>query len=167
MTEEVKTEEVVVEETMTTETVEETKTEEVVEAAPAVEAVEEKEVEVPAKFKDIVKTIEELTVMELNELVKVFEEKFGVSATAVAAGPAAGGDDGAEEKTSFDVELTAAGESKIGAIKAVKTALGLGLKEAKDMVEGAPIIVKAGASKDDAEELKKALEEAGATVTLK
>jgi large subunit ribosomal protein L7/L12 len=159
MTDEIKKEEVVVEETPATETVEEVKKEEVVE--------EKAEVEVPKKFKDIVKTIEELSVMELNELVKVFEEKFGVSATAVAAGPAAGGDAGAEEKTDFDVELTAAGESKIGAIKAVKTALGLGLKEAKDMVEGAPIIVKAGASKEDAEELKKALEEAGATVTLK
>ena len=151
MTEEVKTEEAVVD----TPAVEETKTEET------------KEVEVPAKFKDIVKTIEELSVMELNELVKVFEEKFGVSATAVA-GPAAGGADaGAEEKTDFDVELTDAGASKIGAIKAVKTALGLGLKEAKDMVEGAPIIVKAGMPKDEAEALKTALEEAGATVTLK
>lgn len=155
MTEEVKTEEGVVEETMATKKVEETKMEEV------------SEMEVPKKFKDIVKTIEELTVMELNELVKVFEEKFGVSATAAAAGPVAAGDGAAEEKSTFDVELTAAGESKIGAIKAVKTALGLGLKEAKDMVEGAPIVVKAGATKEDAEELKKALEEAGATVTLK
>ena len=156
MTEEVKKDDVVVEET---------KVEEVKEEVSVTE--EKAEVEVPKKFKDIVKTIEELSVMELNELVKVFEEKFGVSATAVAAGPVAGGDAGAEEKTDFDVELTAAGESKIGAIKAVKTALGLGLKEAKDMVEGAPIIVKAGMSKDDAEELKKSLEEAGATVTLK
>jgi large subunit ribosomal protein L7/L12 len=163
MTEEVKTEETVVEAPVA---VEET----VVEAPAAVEETkveETKEVEVPAEFVKIVETIEKLSVMELNALVKVFEEKFGVSATAAAAGPAAGGDEGVEEKTSFDVELTAAGESKIGAIKAVKTALGLGLKEAKDMVEGAPIIVKAGASKDDAEELKKALEEAGATVTLK
>ncbi len=167
MTEEVKKDDAVVEETTATETVEETKTEE----TPAAEenAVEEtKEVEVPAEFKDIVEKIENMSVMELNQLVKVFEEKFGVSATAVAAGPAAGGDaGGAEEKSEFDVELTSAGESKIGAIKAVKTALGLGLKEAKDMVEGAPVVVKAGASKDEAEELKKALEEAGATVTLK
>ena len=168
MTEEVKTDEVVAEEVATevTETVEETTKD--VEETPAVEKAEEKKVEVPAKFTEIVKTIEELSVMELNELVKVFEEKFGVSATAVAAGPAAGGDGaGAEEKTDFDVELTDAGASKIGVIKAVKTALGLGLKEAKDMAEGAPIIVKAGASKDEAEELKKALEEAGAKVTLK
>lgn len=148
---------------------EEVKTEETaVDTAAAVETkVEEtKAVEVPAEFAKIVETIEKLTVMELNALVKVFEEKFGVSATAVA-GPAAAGGDAAEEKSDFDVELTDAGASKIGVIKAVKTALGLGLKEAKDMAEGAPIIVKAGASKEDAEELKKALEEAGATVTLK
>ncbi len=156
MTEEVKKDEAVVETPA-----EETKVEE----TPATE--ETKEVEVPAEFKDIVEKIEKMSVMELNSLVKVFEEKFGVSATAVAAGPAAGGDGGAEEKTDFDVELTDAGASKIGAIKAVKTALGLGLKEAKDMVEGAPIIVKAGASKEDADALKAALEEAGATVTLK
>jgi large subunit ribosomal protein L7/L12 len=162
MTEEVKKDDAVVEETTATETVEETKTEE----TPAEEEV--KEVEVPAEFKDIVEKIEKMSVMELNQLVKVFEEKFGVSATAVAAGPAVGSDGaGAEEKSEFDVELTDAGASKIGAIKAVKTALGLGLKEAKDMVEGAPVVVKAGASKDEAEELKKALEEAGATVTLK
>lgn len=152
MTEEVKTEEAVVD---TPAAVEETKTEET-----------KAEVEVPAEFVKIVETIEKLSVMELNALVKVFEEKFGVSATAVA-GPAAAGADAAEEKTDFDVELTAAGASKIGAIKAVKTALGLGLKEAKDMVEGAPIIVKAGMPKDEAEALKTALEEAGATVTLK
>ena len=153
-TEEVKKDEAVVEETVEN-TTEETKTEET------------KEVEVPAEFKDIVEKIESLSVMELNALVKVFEEKFGVSATAVAAAPAGGAEGGAEEKSEFDVELTSAGESKIGAIKAVKTALGLGLKEAKDMVEGAPVVVKAGASKEEAEELKKALEEAGATVTLK
>ena len=160
MTEEVKKDDAVVETPA-----EETKVEE----TPATEekTEETKEVEVPAEFKDIVEKIENLSVMELNALVKVFEEKFGVSATAVAAGPAAGGDAGAEEKTDFDVELTDAGASKIGAIKAVKTALGLGLKEAKDMVEGAPIIVKAGASKEDADALKAALEEAGATVTLK
>ncbi|HIP21510.1 MAG TPA: 50S ribosomal protein L7/L12 [Candidatus Pacebacteria bacterium] len=123
-------------------------------------------VEVPAQFKEIVETIEKLSVMELNELVKVFEEKFGVSATAVAAGPAAGGE-AAEEKSDFDVELTEVGGSKIGVIKAVKTALGLGLGDAKTMVEGAPIVIKTGLSKDDAEALKADVEAAGATVTLK
>ncbi len=162
MTEEVKKDDAVVEETTTEETkVEETPTTEEVKE-------EEKEVEVPAEFKEIVEKIEKMSVMELNALVKVFEEKFGVSATAVAAGPAAGGEaGGAEEQTEFDVELTDAGGSKIGVIKAVKGALGLGLKEAKDLVDGAPAIVKNGASKEEAEELKKALEEAGATVTLK
>jgi len=123
-------------------------------------------VEVPAQFKEIVETIEKLSVMELNELVKVFEEKFGVSATAVAAGPAAGGE-AAEEKSDFDVELTEVGGSKIGVIKAVKTALGLGLGDAKTMVEGAPVVIKTGLSKDDAEALKADVEAAGATVTLK
>ncbi|PID83477.1 50S ribosomal protein L7/L12 [Candidatus Campbellbacteria bacterium] len=167
MTEEVKntTEEVV--ENTEAQATEEVKTEEVKEEAPAV-AEETKEVEVPAEFKDIVEKIEKMSVMELNELVKVFEDKFGVSATAVAAGPAAGSDAaGAEEKSEFDVELTDAGASKIGVIKAVKAALGLGLKEAKDAVDGAPSVLKAGVKKEEAEEMKKALEEAGATVTLK
>jgi len=108
-----------------------------------------------------------MSVMELNQLVKVFEDKFGVSATAVAAGPAVAGGEAAEEKTEFDVELTDVGASKIGVIKAVKTALGLGLKEAKEMVDGAPSMLKSGMKKDDAEELKKTLEEAGAKVELK
>lgn len=160
MTEEVKKDETV-EETVE-QKVEETK-EEVAEATE-----ETKEVEVPAEFKDIVEKIEKMSVMELNSLVKVFEEKFGVSATAVAAGPAAGGDAGAaEEKSEFDVELTDAGASKIGVIKAVKAALGLGLKEAKDAVDGAPSVLKTGVKAEEAEEMKKALEEAGATVTLK
>lgn len=148
---------------------EEVKTEATTEEVVATEAVttEEKTVEVPAQFKEIVEKIENLSVMELNELVKVFEEKFGVSATAVAAGPAAGGDAGSEEKTDFDVELTEVGGSKIGVIKAVKTALGLGLGDAKTMVEGAPVVIKAGVSKDDAEALKAEVEAAGATVTLK
>ena len=154
MTEEVKKDEAVVEEKATEQNTEVKE--------------EKKEIEIPKEFKDIVEKIEKMTVLELNQLVKIFEEKFGVSATAVAAGPAAnGGGDSAEEKTDFDVELTAVGDSKIGVIKAVKTALGLGLKEAKDMVDGAPSILKAGAKKDDAEELKKILEEAGATITLK
>ncbi|MBU1119472.1 50S ribosomal protein L7/L12 [Patescibacteria group bacterium] len=132
---------------------------------------EEKEVEVPAKFKDLVKTIEEMSVLELSELVKVLEDKFGVSAAApvaVAAAAGAGGDAGAaEEKSSFDVELTGAGGQKIAVIKVVKEITGKGLKDAKDIVDGAPAILKEGAAKDEAEELKKKLEEAGATVTLK
>ena len=136
-------------------------------AAPA-PAAEEKKVEVPAKFKKIVEDIEAMTVLELNELVKVFEEKFGVSATAVAAGPAAGGAAaGGEEKTSFDAELTDGGANKIAVIKVVKEALGLGLKEAKDMVDGAPAVMKAGLKKEEAEDLKKKVEEAGGKVTLK
>ena len=134
-----------------------------------------KEVKVPAKFKDLVKQIEELTVLELSELVKVLEEKFGVSAAAPVAMAAAGsaqgaaaGDAGAaEEKSEFDVELKAAGDSKISVIKIVREITGKGLKEAKDMVDGAPKVIKEKAPKKDAEELKKKLEEAGATVELK
>jgi len=159
MSEEVKTEDVAVEETAA---VEETQaTEEVVAEATGAD------VEVPAKFKDIVTAIEEMSVLDLNELVKLFENKFGVSAAAVAvAGGAAAGDAG-EEQSEFDVELTAAGDSKIGVIKAVKAALGLGLKEAKEMVDGAPAVVKTGMKKEDAEALKAELEAAGASVELK
>lgn len=143
--------------------VEETTTET---AAPA--ATEEETVEVPAQFKDIVEKIESLSVLELHELVKVFEKKFGVSAAAVAvAGPAAGGDAGGEEQSSFNVELTEAGAQKIAVIKVVKEVCALGLKEAKEMVDGAPAIVKEGLKKEDAEALKAKLEEAGAKVTLK
>lgn len=165
MSEEVKTEETVVEETAA---VEETQaTEEVATEAPAEEATGA-DVEVPAKFKDIVTAIEEMSVLDLNELVKLFENKFGVSAAAVAvAGGAAGGADAGEEQSEFDVELTAAGDSKIGVIKAVKAALGLGLKEAKEMVDGAPSVLKAGMKKEDAEALKAELEAAGASVDLK
>lgn len=131
---------------------------------------EEKAVEVPAKFKDLVETIEKLTVLDLAELVKVLEEKFGVSAAApvamVAAGGAAAGE-AAEEKDAFDVELTATGDNKIGVIKAIRALTELGLKEAKDLADGAPKVIKEGLSKADAEAAKKALEEAGATVTLK
>jgi large subunit ribosomal protein L7/L12 len=135
--------------------------------APAAPAAEEASVEVPAKFKKIVEEIEKMTVLELNELVKVFEKKFGVSAAAVAvAGPAAGGA-AAEEKDEFDVELTAAGDQKIAVIKVVKEVLGLGLKEAKDLVEGAPAMLKEGVKKEDAEAWKKKIEEAGGKVTLK
>jgi len=127
----------------------------------------EEVVEVPAKFKKLVEEVEALTVLELHELVKVFEKKFGVSAAAVAvAGPAAGADV-AEEQSEFAVELTEAGAQKIAVIKVVKEVLGLGLKEAKDMVDGAPTEIKTGMKKEDAEALKAKLEEAGAKVTLK
>lgn len=107
-----------------------------------------------------------LSVMEIVELISAMEEKFGVSAAAVAAGPAAAAE-AVEEKTEFDVILTAAGANKVAAIKAVRSATGLGLKEAKDLVEAAPTPVKEGINKDDAEALKKALEEAGASVEVK
>lgn len=128
---------------------------------------ETKNVEVPAKFKDIVTAVEALSVLELNELVKVFEEKFGVSASAVAvAGPAAGGAD-AEVKDSFTVVLADAGEQKIAVMKVIKEALGLGLKEAKDLVDGAPATIKDGVKKEEADTLKKSIEEAGGKVELK
>jgi large subunit ribosomal protein L7/L12 len=139
-------------------------------AAPAAPAAEpEAEVEVPAKFKKFVDEIEKMSVMELNELVKVFEKKFGVSAAAVAvAGPAAGGAAGGEdEKSTMTVELTDAGAAKIAVIKAVKEALGLGLKEAKDLVDGVPSVLKESVGKDEANELKAKIEEAGGKVTLK
>ena len=137
-------------------------------AAPsAVAPAGDASVEVPAKFKKLVEEIEKMTVLELNELVKVFEKKFGVSAAAVAvAGPVAVGA-AAEEKDEFNVELTAAGEQKIAVIKVVKEALGLGLKEAKDLVEGAPAMLKEGVKKEQAEEWKKKIEGAGGKVTLK
>jgi large subunit ribosomal protein L7/L12 len=128
---------------------------------------EEKNITVPEKFASLVEQIDKLSVMELAELVKILEDKFGVSAAApvmaVAAGPAAA----AEEKDSFDIELTAAGANKINVIKAVRTITTLGLKEAKDLVDGAPKMVKEGVKKEEAEKIKKELEEAGATVTLK
>jgi large subunit ribosomal protein L7/L12 len=127
---------------------------------------EENKVEVPAKFQKIVEEIEKMSVLDLNELVKVFENKFGVSATAVAAAPAAAG--AAEEaKDTMDVELTDGGANKIAVIKVVKEALGLGLKEAKDLVDGAPAMLKTDMKKEDAEALKKQVEEAGGKVTLK
>ena len=121
-----------------------------------------------ANQEQIIEAIKEMSVLELNDLVKAIEEEFGVTAAApVAAAGAAGGGDAAAEKTEFDVELTSAGSSKIKVVKAVKEATGLGLKEAKELVDGAPSVVKEGASKEDAEALKAALEEVGATVTLK
>ena len=136
-------------------------------AAPAEAPMAETKVEVPAKFKKLVEEIESMTVLDLSELVKVLEGKFGVSASAVAvAGPAAAGP--AEEgKSTADVELTDAGGNKIAVIKAVKEALALGLKEAKDLVDGAPSMLKQGMKKEDAAELAKKLTEAGAKVTLK
>jgi large subunit ribosomal protein L7/L12 len=136
---------------------------------------ETKEVEVPEKFKGIVEEIEKMSVLDLAELVNILEEKFGVSAAAPVAfaGPAAagaaGGAEGAvvEEKSEFDVELTSVGASKINVIKTVKEITGLGLKEAKDMVDGAPKVIKEKVKKEEAEEIKKKLEEAGATVELK
>lgn len=123
-----------------------------------------------ANFDNIVSEIEKLTALELSELVKVLEEKFGVSAAApmmVAAGAAAGAGAAAEEKSEFTVELTEAGANKINVIKAVREITGKGLKEAKDLVDGAPKAIKENVAKAEAEELKKKLEEAGAKVTLK
>ncbi len=132
---------------------------------------EKKDVEVPAKFKSIVEEIEKMSVLDLSELVSILEDKFGVSAAApvaMAAAPA-GGDAGeaAEEKSSFNVELTNAGDNKIGVIKVIREVTQLGLKEAKDMTDSVPTMVKEGASKEEAEEIKKKIEEAGGTVGLK
>ena len=145
--------------------------EEVVEATE--EATQEgdvdESVEVPKEFQALVEQVEKMSVLELHELVKVLEKRFGVSASAVAvAAPGAGGGDGdGGEQDSFAVELADAGGSKIQVIKVVKEVLGLGLKEAKDMVDGAPAVLKEGVKKEEAEELKAKLEEAGATVNLK
>jgi large subunit ribosomal protein L7/L12 len=132
---------------------------------------DKKIVEVPEKFQKIVSEIEKMSVLDLSELVKVLEEKFGVSAAApmmMGAMPAAGGaGEAAEEKTDFDVELTAAGGQKINVIKAVREITGLGLKESKDLVDAAPKVVKEKVAKAQAEEMKKKLEDAGATVVLK
>ena len=117
---------------------------------------------------DILEAVGSLTVMELNDLVKAFEEKFGVSAAAVAvAGPAGGAAAAAEEQTEFTVILASAGDKKVEVIKVVRAVTGLGLKEAKDLVDGAPKPIKEGVSKADAEALKKQLEDAGAKVEVK
>ena len=150
------TEEVAVEETTTTENTEASTTE-----------ATGTDIEVPAKFQSIVSAIDEMSVLDLYELVKLFEAKYGVSAAAVAVtGGAAGGEEVAE-KTEFDVELTSAGDSKIGVIKAVKAALGLGLKEAKELVDAAPSVLKTGMKKEDAEALKAEIEGAGGSVEMK
>ncbi len=131
---------------------------------------ETKVVEVPAKFKSLVEEIEKMSVLDLAELVKILEEKFGVSAAApammMAAMPGAAAEE-VEEKTEFDVELTEAGGNKIAVIKAVRALTDMGLKDAKDLVDGAPKVVKEGVKKEEAESMKKQLEEAGAKVTLK
>lgn len=117
---------------------------------------------------DVIEFISNMTVLELSELVKEFEEKFGVSAQAtVVAGGGAAATEAVEEKTEFDVVLTSGGEKKINAIKVVREVTGLGLKEAKDAVENAPTVLKEGASKAEAEDIKKKLEEAGASCELK
>lgn len=132
---------------------------------------DEMEVEVPAKFKDFVETVEKMSVLELAELVKVLEKKFGVSAAApmmmMGGGAPAAAAEAAEEKTAFNVELKEAGSNKIGVIKVVRELTQLGLKEAKDLVDGAPQTVKTDVPKEEAEAMKKKLEEAGAKVELK
>ena len=130
---------------------------------------EAKSTATPAKFKAVVEAIEKMSVLDLHELVKHLEEKFGVSAQAVAVVAPAGGATagGADEKSSFNVELTDGGATKIAVIKVVKEVLGLGLKEAKDLVDAAPSMLKEAMKKEDADAFKKKLEEAGAKVTLK
>jgi len=132
---------------------------------------DKKKVAVPEKFKSIVSEIEKMSVLDLSELVKILEDKFGVSAAApVVMGPASASAEASadkEEKTEFDIELTAAGMQKINVIKAVREITGLGLKEAKDLVDGAPKVIKEKVAKAQAEEFKKKLEDAGATAALK
>ena len=128
-------------------------------------------VEIPAKFKSIIDAVEQMSVIDLNELVKALEKKFGVSVVAMAVAAPAGGaeatTEGGEEKSVFTVELTDTGAQKIAVIKVVKEALAMGLKEAKDLVDAAPKVLKEGVKKAEAEELKKKIEGAGGKVTLK
>lgn len=135
------------------------------------ETTKTEDVVVPAKFKSLVEEIEKMSVLDLAELVKILEDKFGVSAAApammMAAMPAAGAGEAAAEKDSFDVELTGAGSNKIAVIKVVRELTDMGLKDAKDLVDAAPKVVKEGVDKATAESVKAKLEEAGATVTLK
>jgi len=126
---------------------------------------DKKTAETPAKFKDLVEKIESMSVLELHELVKFLEEKFGVSAQAVVVAASAG--PVAEEKDSWNVELKSAGEQKVQVIKAIKEALGLGLKEAKDLIDAAPSMLKEGMKKAEAEALKTAIESAGGVAELK
>lgn len=120
-----------------------------------------------ANQEQIIEAIKEMSVLELNDLVKAIEEEFGVTAAAPVAAAGAAGGDAAAEKTEFDVELTSAGSSKIKVVKAVKEATGLGLKDAKELVDGAPKVIKEALPKEEAEKLKEQLEEVGATVELK
>ena len=121
-----------------------------------------------AKFDTFLTELDSYSVVELNDLVKAIEEKFGVSAAAVSAAPVAGATaEVADEKSAFTVELTSAGEQKIAVMKVVKEVLALGLKEAKDLVDAAPSVLKEGMKKEDAEDFKKKIEEAGGKVTLK
>ncbi len=171
MADDVKNEEVVEETTAAPEAEatqeESTPAEETKEEAAAEAPAEEEKKEVPAEFKDIIEAIEKMTVLEAFELKKVIEDHFGVVAAAAAA-PAGGGDAaGGEEQSEFAIELADAGAQKIAVIKVVKEVCGLGLKEAKDMVDGAPAELKSGVKKEEAEEIKGKLEEAGATVNLK
>jgi large subunit ribosomal protein L7/L12 len=125
-------------------------------------------IETPSQFKTVVDSIEKMSVLELHEFVKFLEKKFGVSAQAVAvAGPAAAAGPAAEEKSTFTIMLTDAGAQKIGIIKIVKEVLGLGLKEAKDLVDAAPTQLKADVKKEDADAIKKQIEDAGGKVELK
>jgi len=128
--------------------------------------VEEKK-EIPAKFKDLIGQIEKLSVIELNDLVKSLEDKFGVSAAMAVAPAVTAGGAATEEKTDFIVELKDAGAQKIAIIKIVKEVFALGLKEAKDLVDGAPVVLKEGVAKEEAETVKKRIEEAGGKVELK
>ena len=118
-------------------------------------------------IENIIAEIKEASILELNDLVKAIEEEFGITAAAPVAVAAAGAGEAAAAKDSFDVELTAAGDKKVGVIKAVREITGLGLKEAKELVDGAPTVVKEGVATAEAEEIKTKLEEAGASVTLK
>lgn len=120
-----------------------------------------------ANQEQIIEAIKEMSVLELNDLVKAIEEEFGVTAAAPVAAVGAAGGEAAEEKSEFDVELTSAGSSKIKVVKAVKEATGLGLKDAKELVDGAPSVIKEGLPKEEAEKLKEQLEEVGASVELK
>jgi len=130
---------------------------------------EAQNVEIPSKFKSVVETIEGMSVIDLNELVKLLEKKFGVSAQAAAVAAPTGGAAaaGGEEKSTFAVHLAATGDQKIAVIKVVKEVLGLGLKEAKDLVDGAPALLKDAMKKEEAEDLKKRIEAAGGKVELK
>jgi len=155
------------EENTTPDVVEETTTEAVAEEAKTETPVEEtNDVEVPAEFAKLIEQVENMSVLELNQLVKVIEAKWGVSASAVSAGPAVGAAD-ADEQSEFEAVLVSDGGAKIPVMKAVKELLGLGLKDAKEFVEGVPSTLKAGVKKEEAEEMKAKIEEAGGKVELK